>query len=124
MDFRIRFKSKPDHAAHLASVHASICYRCPHCQKEFSTRKGVTNHLITHLGTPLSKPFRCSLCDYTAAKKYHINVHLTNSHGKRQGTAGHVIVDEQMLEERAKIIWAQSDKIEADVKTGSKEGID
>jgi len=88
-----------------------MCSKCT-----LDARACLVNNQITHLGSLVSKFYKCSLCDYTGAINAHL---LTNSHSKRQGAAGQVIVNKQLQEERGKIVRAQPDKIEPNVRSSS-----
>ncbi|XP_008470330.1 histone-lysine N-methyltransferase PRDM9-like [Diaphorina citri] len=59
--------------------HKYVCYACSYATYYNGNMK---NHIRIHLG---DRPFICKLCNYTATRKTHLNVHMRNHEKKLNG---------------------------------------
>ena len=52
-------------------------YKCAFCNRQFTKKSVLDNHLMIHTG---KRPFGCSLCDYVSIQKRCVLIHLIRTH--------------------------------------------
>ena len=53
-------------------------FACPYCSKTMEVEIGMKRHICTHTG---KKPFKCSLCSYSAVQNSDLKKHYKRKHG-------------------------------------------
>ncbi len=72
-----KFSFKTERNKHVRTVHIKE-HVCDICSRGFGSREKRDCHRRTHTG---EKPFACHTCDYRAAKKFNLDMHLQAKHG-------------------------------------------
>ncbi|XP_023014380.2 uncharacterized protein [Leptinotarsa decemlineata] len=54
-------------------------FKCESCEKCFTRKKYLQQHLLTHIG---NKPYQCNLCEKRFALKHHVEGHLLTHTGE------------------------------------------
>ncbi len=71
-----KFSFKTSRNKHVKAKHLKS-YVCDICGKGFGGKDKLTSHRYTHTG---EKPYACHKCEYRAAKKYNLEMHLQSKH--------------------------------------------
>ena len=55
-------------------------FKCPKCGKNFSTRQGLTRHVLTHTG---EKPYSCDVCEKSFSRSDDLTRHMRTHTGEK-----------------------------------------
>lgn len=73
--------------SHRYNVHGpKINVQCPKCPKQFTTRKGIRNHIERHIAANL----QCDICKKKFRLKKHIKYHMDNCHIRNRCHVCHI----------------------------------
>lgn len=70
--------------AHMRSHINPDAYHCEQCDRSFSTKQSLKNHIAHHV--PLdSRAFKCNLCSSSFSREAILKVHVRNKHTSKNG---------------------------------------
>ena len=68
----------------MISVHSSQRdFKCTECDKAFTNKNRLANHLRIHTG---AKPFKCKICDYHSNRRDNVLLHCKKVHKVQKPT--------------------------------------
>ena len=75
-------KFDPKHHVDLGNQeNSTLSPRCSICKvRKFATHKSFCNKSVNNLQKNMSKPFKCSICNYEARVKSKLNRHVVGVH--------------------------------------------